>query len=314
MHQRSSHAPRRLRCDLRHAAVGVLVLASGCMSQAPRVSGHLATLQVVATTTQLADFATVVGGDRVSVYDVLRANVDPHDFEPSPADLDAIAKAAVIVKNGVGLERWFGDVVEAASPQGEIVDASSGVAIRRGGADESEGDPHIWNNPQNAKTMVSNIAAAFVRADEVHAAEYRTRAASYDRQLDALDIEIRTKIDRLTNKKLVTNHDAFGYFVAHYGMTFVGSIIPSFDTSAELSASELADLVGKIKMQHVRAVFSETSLPRKTADAIASEAGVKVVAGANSLYGDTLGPTGSDNATYLGMMRHNADVIVAGLQ
>src|SRR5207237_563282 len=115
-----------------------------------------AKVDVVTTTTQLTDFARAVGGDRVKVHGVLKANVDPHDYEPSPADLNALARADVIVKNDVGLEKWFDSTIRSAAPTGQIVDASTGITIRQGAGDEEkEGDPHIWHNPLNAAMMVT---------------------------------------------------------------------------------------------------------------------------------------------------------------
>ena len=272
-------------------------------------------LDVVTTTTQITDFAQNIGGDQVKVYAVLKANVDPHDYEPTPADLDAIAKADVVVRNGVGLEKWFDDTVKDAGPRGPIIDASRGVTILSGDPDsaEPEGDPHIWHNPQNVKVMVANIAHAFEAVDPAATPTFEANLAAYAAKLDALDADIKAQIATLANKKLVTNHDAFAYFVDHYGLDFVGSVIPSFDTQAELSPADINDLVAKIRAQGVKAVFSESSLPAKTAEAIASEAGVKVVAGPDALYGDTLGPPGSDADTYLTMMEHNTKEIVANL-
>ncbi|MEU7692967.1 metal ABC transporter substrate-binding protein [Microbispora hainanensis] len=266
-------------------------------------------LRVVATTTQVADFARNVGGDRVSVHQLLRPNVDPHDYEPSPADMRAIAEADVLVKNGVGLEKWLDETISAAGFDGPVVDASQGVQIR-------DGDPHIWHDPLNAKTMVAAIEKGFAAADPGDAAVYQANQAAYDAKLDALDGEIARKIDSIPpdRRKLVTNHDAFGYYLDRYKLTFVGSIIPSFDTSAELSAKQVSDLVAKIRETGVAAVFSEASLPPKTAEAIGREAGVTVVAGEDALYGDSLGPEGSAGATYLQMEEHNTDTIVNALR
>jgi zinc/manganese transport system substrate-binding protein/manganese/iron transport system substrate-binding protein len=190
------------------------------------------------------------------------------------------------------------------------------VTIREGNGDEeeSEGDPHIWHNPQNVRIMAANIAKAFEAAQPDAAADFEARLTDYTAQRDQLDADIESQIDPLTNKKLVTNHDAFGYYVDRFGLEFVGSIIPSFDSQAELSPNDINDLVAKIKAQGVKAVFSETSLPPKTAEAIAKEAGVEVVAGEDSLYGDTLGPAGSDGDTYLKMERHNTKEIVDHLK
>jgi ABC-type Zn uptake system ZnuABC Zn-binding protein ZnuA len=273
-------------------------------------------VSVVTTTTPLTDFAKEIGGTHVKVYGILRPNVDPHDYEPSPGDINALANADVIVKNGVGLEKWFDDTIKSASPKGQIVDASRGVKIRHGnGTDEqADGDPHIWHNPLNAVIMCTDIERALVQADPSAAAAFRANLAHYRAKLHALDATIKRQIDSLPNKKLVTNHDAFGYYVDRYRLDFVGSIIPSFDTSAELSARDITDIVNKIRRTGVRAVFSETSLPPKTAESIGREAGVKVVAGDDALYGDSLGPAGSAGATYLQMEAHNTKVIVDNLR
>ncbi len=274
-------------------------------------------LPVVATTSQVADFTRAVGGDRVRVTQILRPNVDPHDYEPTPADLDAIGDAKVLVENGVGLESWLDDTVGAAGFDGVRVDASRGVTIRSGtGNEEKGGDPHIWHNPLNVKIMAADIERGLAQADPGNAGYYHANRVAYDARLATLDADIRRQIATIPpgNRKLVTNHDAFGYYLARYGLTFVGSIIPSFDTSAELSGSSIRDLVDRIRETGVKAVFSESSLPPRTARTIATEAGVRVVAGEDSLYGDTLGPSGSDGATYLQMEEHNTREIVAALK
>ena len=264
-------------------------------------------LLVVTTTTQLTDFARNVGGDLVEVHPLLRPNVDPHDFEPAVADLVALGDADVIVENGVGLESWFDDTIASAAPRGAIVDASTGV-------DVVDGDPHIWQDPTNAMTMATNIADALAAADPADAPTFRANLATYVADLGVLDGEIRAQIDSLPNKKLVTNHDAFAYYVRRYGLDYVGSVIPSFDTQAELSPQDVRDLVARIRAEGVQAIFSEASLPQKTAAAIATEAGVTVVEGDDGLYGDSLGPEGSDGETYMAMMRHNTRVIVEHLR
>jgi ABC-type Zn uptake system ZnuABC Zn-binding protein ZnuA len=270
-------------------------------------------MAVVATTSVLADFAQQIGGARVRVYTAVRANVDPHDFEPSPKDINALRDAKVIVHNGVGLEAWFDDAVAASGTDATMVAAGDGIAVRNG-ADRATGDPHIWHDPQNAGRMVANIAAAFRAADPAGAATYQANLERYTAELQTLDAEIAGELATLSNKKLVTNHDAFGYYADHFGLDIVGSIIPSFDTSAELSAADIDDLVTAIRAQGVKAVFSEASLPAKTARTIAKEAGVKVVDGDAALYGDGLGPPGSDGSNYLDMMRHNTKTIVSNLQ
>jgi zinc/manganese transport system substrate-binding protein/manganese/iron transport system substrate-binding protein len=295
------------------AMLGGTVLVAACAtnqqtSAADRTQGR--SLRVVATTTQVADFARTIGGDRVQVTSLFKPNVDAHDYEPSPADIDTIARADVVIENGAGLEGWLHDTIANSGFQGPLVDTSQGVRLRQiGGAT----DPHIWQNPRNAEVMVANIERALAAADPADVAVFQANLAAYTKQLQALDAEVQRQIDSLANKQLVTNHDAFGYYIDRYGLQFVGSVIPSFDTSAELSGRDIRDLVAKIKATGVKAVFSETSLPPKTAETIAREAGVKVVEGEDALYGDSLGPAGSDGDTYLKMIRHNTQTIVSNL-
>jgi ABC-type Zn uptake system ZnuABC Zn-binding protein ZnuA len=303
-----------MRCrSILLVVVGVAVLGAGCATNQPassvdRRQGRA--LRVVATTTQVADFAANVGGDRVQVTGLLRPNLDAHDYEPSPADLQAVARADVVLENGAGLESWLGDTITSSGFHGPVVDTSQGVQLRQLGG---QPDPHIWQNLRNAMVMAANIEHALAAADPADAGDFRANLAAYTSQLQALDAEVQRQLDSLANKKLVTNHDAFGYYIDRYGLQFVGSVIPSFDSSAELSGRDLHDLVAKIKATKVKAVFSETSLPAKTAETIAGEAGVKVVEGPDALYGDALGPAGSDGDTYLKMVRHNTRTIVHNL-
>jgi ABC-type Zn uptake system ZnuABC Zn-binding protein ZnuA len=298
------------------------VLLAGCGSGRAAGAGAAGgtaapALTVVATTTQVADFARNIGGDRVTVVQLLKPNVDPHDYEASPADVLAIAKASLVVKNGVGLESFLDDAISSAGFSGAVVDTSKGVPLRAGnGTDEEKaGDPHIWHNPQNAKIMARNIADALDAADPADRALFDRNYAGYAAKLDQLDADIEARINQLpvAQRKLVTNHDAFGYYVDRYHLQFVGSVIPSFDTAAELSGREVTDLVARIRATGARAVFSESSLPPKTTETVAQEAGVKVVEGEDALYGDTLGPAGSEGETYLKMEEHNTKTIVDAL-
>jgi ABC-type Zn uptake system ZnuABC Zn-binding protein ZnuA len=299
------------------ALTALLLLPAACGGKdAVAEQGAVADrVAVVTTTTQLTDFARVIGGNHVDVHGILKANVDPHDYEPSPADLTRLAQARVIVKNGVGLEDWFDATIESANAEGAVVEAATGVTVRHGEGDHAgAADPHIWLDPRNAKVMIHNIAAALAAADPAHRADYEANEAAYAGELDRLDRDIAAEIAGLANKQLITNHDALGYYVDRYGLEFVGSIIPSFDTQAELSAADLSEIVSRIRRTGVKAVFSESSVPRKAADAIGRDAGVTVVAGDDALYVDSLGPAGSDGDTYLEMQRHNTEVIVDHLR
>lgn len=289
------------------------VALAGCGGGGSTAGSDPDRVRVVATTPVVADFVRNVGGDRVEVAQILKPGVDPHDYEPSPADLQVLSEADLVVENGVGLEAWLADTVTAAGFDGTVVDTSEGVSLRAG--DEDGEDPHIWHDPRNAERMVGNVLTGLVAADEPGRAAYEKNAADYTARLTALDRASEAKINSIppAQRKLVANHDAFGYYCARYGLTFVGAIIPSFDTSAELSGRQLSDLVTRIRATGVKAVFSEASLPPRTAEAVAREAGVAVVGGEDALYADGLGPEGSAGGTYLQAQQHNTDTIVKAL-
>jgi zinc/manganese transport system substrate-binding protein/manganese/iron transport system substrate-binding protein len=180
------------------------------------------------------------------------------------------------------------------------------------GHDHGAGNPHIWTDPELAEQMVENIAHGLAEVPGVDAATIEANESDYLADLDALDGWIDENVAAVpaADRLLVTNHDAFTYFVDAYGITFVGSVIPSFDDNAEPSAAEIDDLVAKIAATGVQAVFSEASISPKAAETIASEAGVTVYSGPDALYGDSLGVAGSDGETYIGSQLHNARLIL----
>jgi ABC-type Zn uptake system ZnuABC Zn-binding protein ZnuA len=263
------------------AAVLGVVLAGGCSTNKPAGSAdqtHGRILRVVATTTQVADFARNLGGDRVQVTSLLKPNLDAHDYEPSPADIDAIAHADLVLENGVGLEAWLGDTIDGSGFDGPVIDTSQSVQLRMV---EGAPDPHIWQDPGNAERMAANIERGLAAAEPSAAGAFRANLAAYTKDLKALDAKVQRQVDSLANRKVVTDHDAFGYYLDRYGLELVGSVIPSFDSSAELSGRDIRDLVAKVRATGVKAVFSETSLPPTAAETIGREAGVKVVTGEN---------------------------------
>jgi ABC-type Zn uptake system ZnuABC Zn-binding protein ZnuA len=215
------------------------------------------------------------------------------------------------VRNGVGLEAWLDDVIQGSGFRGRVVDASQGVRLRQAGGAP---DPHIWQDPGNAQTMAANIGRGLAEADPGAAATFRANLAAYTRRLRALDAEVERQVGSLADRRVVTNHDAFGYYLDRYGLELVGSVIPSFDSSAELSGRDIRDLVAKVRATGVQAIFSEATMPPRAAQTIAAEAGVTVVTGEDALYGDGLGPPGSDADTYVKMIRHNTATIVSNLR
>ena len=294
------------------ALVGVLVLA-GCGVSAAGGSGKL---DVVATTTQLGDWARAVGGPDAGVHQILQPNTDPHEYEPRPQDVEATAGAKIVLENGDELDHWLGKVVSQAGGKPRIVVLGRLVPVKlpgeSSGPEASRFDPHWWHDPRNAEAAVEAIRDAFTAADPAHRAAYASRARAYLTKLRALDHTLAGCFARLPagERKLVTDHDAFGYFAHRYRLEIVGAVIPSQTTQAQPSAGATARLIRLIRREHVRAVFPESSLNRRLADTIARETGAT---SSYALYGDTVGPADSPGATYLGMERANADAIVRGL-
>jgi zinc/manganese transport system substrate-binding protein/manganese/iron transport system substrate-binding protein len=293
-------------------AAGLLVagLLAGCAKSNGPWGETSDALRVVATTSVVGDLVANVGADRVDVIRLIKPGVDPHDYEPSPADVEAIAHAQLVVENGVGLESWLADTIKSSGYDGPVVDTSQGVRLRQVGG---EPDPHIWQDPRNAMVMAANIERGLADAYPESAGFFQRNLDGYTRSLKALDAEVERRTASLASRKVVTNHDAFGYYLARYHLQLVGSVIPSFDTSAELSGRDIRDLVARIKATRARAIFSETSLPPRTAETIGREAGVEVVTGDDALYGDGLGPPGSDGDSYVRMIRHNTATFVSAL-
>ena len=267
-----------------------------------------ARLRVVVTTTQIGDFAREVGGDRIALTVLLEPNREAHDFAPRPSQLRRIGEAELILRNGVGLDDFVGDALEAA--KADVVVVTAGVALRGG---EDEADPHVWFAVANAKTMVANLRDAFAGADAANAAAYAAAAERYLAALDELDAAIRRQIAMIAPacRKLVTNHDVLGYYAAAYGLEVVGAVIPSLSSDAQASAADVAEIVRRIQAEKVPAVFADASSNPALVRQVGREADVAVI---DDLYGDSLGPAGSDGATYVAMMEANTARIVAALK
>jgi ABC-type Zn uptake system ZnuABC Zn-binding protein ZnuA/ABC-type Mn2+/Zn2+ transport system permease subunit len=295
------------------AVAALALLAGGCGAGGD--SAAPGQVKVVATTTQLGDFARAVGGERAKVVQVLKANTDPHDYEPRPSDVRETANADVVLLNGDDLDRWMGDVVEAAGGDPKVVDLGARVPVKVAG--ESDGpeaaryDPHWWHDPRNAQAAVTAIRDVLTEANPAARDVYARNAAAYLARLRSLDRGIAACMRGVApaERKLVTDHDAFNYFARRYGITVVGAVIPSQTTQAQPSAGDVARLTRLIRRERVKAVFPESSINAKLAQAIARQTGAT---SDHELYGDTLGPKGSSGATYLTMERANADAMVRG--
>jgi ABC-type Zn uptake system ZnuABC Zn-binding protein ZnuA len=266
-------------------------------------------LKVVTTTTVFADIVQNVGGSRVAATSIIPPGVGPEDYEPKPDDAKKLADAKLIVSNGVGLDDFLNDLL-ASGTGGETPHLVLGDGIPVMTVDGEE-NPHFWLDPTLVKQYyLPAIATKLTELDPEGRASFDANVASYGAQLDALDTELKAKVDTIpaANRKLVTFHDAFPYFAKHYGFELVGVILEN--VGQEPSAAELAALVEKVKAAGVKAVFSEAQFSPKLSETLAQEAGITTVV--TTLYNDALGPAPAD--TYLGLMRWNLDQIVAALK
>ena len=294
------------------ATAAATLLLAGCSGSSGDDEGKL---DVVATTTQTADFAREVGGPAVDVHQILRPNTDPHAYEPRPSDVVAAAEADLVLANGDELDAWIDQVVSDGGGDAPVVDLGAVVPDRlpgeASGAEASRYDPHWWHDPRNAEAAVRVIERRFAAADPPRRRLFERRAGAYLTRLRALDAGIGRCMSSVpaARRKLVTDHDAFAYFAHRFGIDVVGAVIPSQTTEAQPSAKDLSALAGLIEREGVDAIFPESSLSSKVAAAIAEQTD------ANSdytLYGDTLGPDGSSGATYLTMEAANADAMTRG--
>jgi ABC-type Zn uptake system ZnuABC Zn-binding protein ZnuA len=275
-----------------------------------------ARLNVVATFSILGDLVQAVAGDNVQLRTLVGPDGDTHTYEPIPADGVALAQANLIFENGLGFETWLNKLYTASGSQAKRVVVTSGVTPGKITIGDEAGstDPHAWQDVTYTLGMVSIIRDSLAAQDPAHAAAYQANAAAYLKQLQDLDTYIQQQANSLPagRRKLVTNHDALGYFAARYGFTVMGDVLGSVSTEAsEPSAAEIARLIDEIKRAGVPAIFTENIENAAVIRQVAQEAGVTV---APPLYTDALGKPGTAGDSYLKMMRYNVDTIVAALK
>jgi zinc/manganese transport system substrate-binding protein len=274
-------------------------------------------IKVVASFSILADLVRNVGGDRVEVTALIGRNEDSHAFEPSPADSRRVADAKLVVVNGLGFEGWLDRLVRAAGGKVPVVVASSGVQPREGAGDETRlvrdragVDPHAWQSVANVKRYVANIRDALVRIDPAGQGTYAANAGAYLAKLDALDRDIRSTLAKIPadRRRVISSHDAFGYFADAYGIEFAAPA--GLSTDAEPSALAVARIIRRIRSERIGALFLENVVDPRLVQLIARETGARI---GGTLYSDALtGPDGPAS-TYLDMMRHNVQELAAAL-
>jgi zinc/manganese transport system substrate-binding protein len=292
------------------AAATLILLAAGSVAAQEKASGKL---KVVTTFSILGDFVKNVGGDRVELLSLVGADGDAHVYSPSPADAKAIADAKVVIVNGLGFEGWIPRLVKASGTKAALVVATKGVKPRRmedAGHDHGGTDPHAWQSVANAKTYVSNIRDALIAADPAGKSMYEANASRYLAELDALDRDVKNAIARIPpdRRRIISTHDAFGYFEAAYGIDFIAP--QGVSTESEASARDIARIITQIKTQKIGAVFLENVSDSRLIKRIAAETGARI---GGTLYSDALTGEKGDAPTYIDMMRHNIKTLSAAL-
>lgn len=300
------------------AAVAALIGLAGCASES---SGDKP--KVVASTTIVADITRQIAGDDFEVEQLLQPNSDPHDYEPRPDDVKSIASADLVLSSGLGLDEFVDEAVDSSGTKAKLVEV--GDAVQRPldageeqhdehehGHDHEGADPHWWQNPRNAIAVTEAISRELGRIDPDAAAAVKKRAADYIGELRGLDRQIASCISAIPSgeRKMVTSHDAFGYYADRYGLEVVGTVIPSTSTQAQPNSGELAELSRTIRANRVKAVFPEEALNPRVARAIAQQTGARADL---ELYGDALGPSDSPAATYTELLKTNTTRISEGL-
>ncbi len=282
------------------------------------------TIPVVATTSVIADFVQVVGGDRVTVKSLVGPNGDAHVYTPTPADAKSLAAAKVVFVNGLGLEGWMDRLISASGTKAPIVVSAKGVEPRQMEAEEetppNKGaqaekpkmitDPHAWQSIANAKLYVANIRDALAVADSAGASTYAANATAYLARLDTLEAKVKLAFAALAEaqRRVITTHDAFGYFGAAYGIEFIAP--QGISTESEASAKRIGALIRQIKAEKIRAVFIENMTDPRLITRIAKETGVKL---GGELFSDALSPANGPAATYIDMIENNTRLLTAAM-
>lgn len=316
----------------RRYALAAAGLAALLGFAAPRAALAADRMPVVATFSILGDLVAQVGGDRVAVKTLVAPGGDAHVYNPTPADAKAIAGAKVVFVNGLGLEGWFDRLLKASGTKAPIIVSTKGITPREmeaedeghdhdHGADKKKAeakaeapkmvtDPHAWQSIANAKIYVGNIRDALVANDPAGADTYKANASAYLEKLDKLEADTRAAFDKVPaeQRRVITSHDAFGYFGAAYGIEFLAP--QGVSTEAEATAKNVAKLIRQIKSEKIRAIFVETITDPRLINRIAKESGVKP---GGAIFSDSLSPATGPAATYIDMVRHNVKLLTAAM-
>jgi len=268
-------------------------------------------MKVAASFSILGDMVKQVGDDRIDVVTFVGPNGDAHVYEPTPADAKALSESKILFINGLGLEGWMTRLENSSGFKGKVVTASTGVNPRKMVEDEKTiTDPHAWQSLANGKIYAANIRDALIAADPAGKATYEANAKKFIDGMTAMEANVKAAVAKMPpeRRKIITTHDAFGYFGSAYGMEFIAP--EGVSTESEASAQDVAKIITQIKKEHIPAVFLENVTDSRLLDQIASETGAKI---GGTLYSDALSPPDGPAGTYLDMFRNNIDTLSTAL-
>lgn len=309
------------------------LLMAALMGTVLALPASAAEIKAVASFSILGDIVSHVGGDRVEVTTIVGPNADTHVYEPKPADAQALSQSQVFFVNGLGFEGWLDRLVEATGFTGPVVVASTGVATHTM-ADDEHGhgeaapaeaghddhahaeesgeitDPHAWQSLKNGLIYVQNVSDGLCKADPDGCPTYQANAKAYSAEISALDAQVVAAIDTVpqAQRKVITTHDAFGYFGEAYGVQFLAP--EGISTDSEASAADVGKLIEQIRADGVKALFIENMSDGRLVEQIARETGVTI---GGELYADALSEPGEGASTYLDMFRHNIELLVPAM-
>jgi zinc/manganese transport system substrate-binding protein len=289
----------------RFCVAALCVVAAAVMTVIP--SRAQEKINVVASFSILGDFANNVGGDRVNITTLVGPDSDVHVYTPAPTDAKKIADAKLVIINGLGLEGWLPRLVQSSGGKAATVTATNGIAPRKLGSDA---DPHAWQSVANARIYVANIRDALIAADQAGAPTYRANADTYLAKLDALDREVRDAVAQIPEprRKVISSHDAFGYFAAAYGIAFIAP--QGVSTESEPSARDIAAIITQIRRAKIPAVFLENISDPRLMRRISAETGARI---GGTLVSDSLTAENGNAPTYIDMVRHNIRALTSAL-
>jgi zinc/manganese transport system substrate-binding protein len=282
------------------------LLLAAVLAVAATPAAAQAKLPIVATFSILGDFVKNVGGDRAALVTLVGPDGDAHVYSATPSDAKHVTDARIVFTNGLGFEGWMERLIRASGTKASIVVTTRGVRTRKMAGEPGHGhneiDPHAWQSVANAKIYVANVLEALVKADPEGKSEYEANARVYLGKLDALEKDIKEAVARIppARRKVITSHDAFGYFEGAYGIDFIAP--QGVSTENDASAKDVARIIRQIKAQKIPAVFLENVSDPRLVRRIADETGARI---GGTLFSDALSGVQGPAATYLDMMRHN---------